>query len=48
MKIIYLTTSTTSPLFDELMSKGYKLNPAGQNFHSKLITYLSKYEEIKV
>ena len=48
MKIIYLTTSTTSLLFDELISKGYKLNPAGQNFHSKLITYLSKYEEVKV
>lgn len=48
MKIIYLTSSIEEDVFNQITKRGVSLNPAGQNFHFKLISYLSKYNEVSI
>lgn len=48
MSIFYLTTAIANASFDLLIKKGEKINPAGQNFHAKLIEGLRKISNIKV
>ncbi|HBM70120.1 MAG TPA: hypothetical protein DD377_01805 [Firmicutes bacterium] len=47
MKIFYLTTAIRNDSFDLLIKKGEKINPAGQNFHSKLIEGLKKIANLE-
>lgn len=48
MKIFYLTSSIEEDAFNQITKGGVSLNPAGQNFHFKLIDYLSKYNEVSI
>ena len=49
MKVIYLTTHVEESDFLRLVSRAKTApNPAGQNFHGKIIAALSKYGQVKV
>lgn len=49
MKVIYLTTHVEESDFLRLVSRAKTApNPAGQNFHGKIIAALSKYGQVKI
>ncbi len=47
MKIFYLTTAIKNDSFDLLIKRGEKINPAGQNFHAKLIEGLKEIANLE-
>ena len=48
MRILYLTTSLERNVFDSFVNGGRKLNPAGQNFHGKMIEALKMQDDVEV